>query len=311
MNVQFPKKLHLQRQNAIDPGYFVVSDSPGEGKKKTSDEKKLQAEGKGFLGLRSKELASCASLVKALPSMVGSPDAITLLRDALVEERSRGHESKLNSFKHFYVVGSGDASLTQTAVLLFSPSQGSGTSNRLTNDVRLHRITCRIRIVRNSTAPGTTQYTVPTISLVIGRTKVPTTPGTVATIHGTGANPPTSSTAIYDGLGTFNVPSLMIRNPNTADLYHVYHNEHVIMNDENFQYTTAATAYGISSPKSRLFEKQIDLHGLENCFVSSGNTDTLINQLWFVFRSDMSYTNQGFTDTVQYTFDTEFRDVQD
>lgn len=277
--------------------------------KTLSKEDELQ-EKRRLLGPRTNSVGLCQGLDKALAALVNDPDSAQILRNTLIAERSRGHESKLNSFKHFYVVGSSAAGTTETAVILFNPAQGTGTSNRLTNDVRLHRITCRIRISRNITTVGTAAIVAPTVSLVIGRTKVPSSPGAVATIFGTGANPPSSSSTIYDGLASAIVP-LMVRNINTADMYHVYKHFTHCRSLDNFQYTTAGSLFGIDVPHQTDHVFELDLHKLEQTFVTPGNTDTLINQLWFVFRSDIAYTNLGFNDTISYTFDTEFKDVQD
>lgn len=320
-NVFIPKKTNTSLQLCKDEKSVVPAKAPlPEDRKEVRKEDDPQ---KGLLGLSTGFVRVPQGLDKTISALVSDPDAESVLRQAIVAERSRGHESKLSHYKHFYVTGSGTVTTSEQSVQLFTAVQGSGINNRLTNRVKLHRITCRIRFVRAYSATATTAYFPPTVSIIIGRTKVPASIGVVLSpiwnptsnppVSGTGANPPVSSTSIYDSAGatgaTGNIPSTMVRNVNTADMYHIYYDKHLIYNQTSMG--LAGTGIGQVVPEVHLHTFQIDLHGLDQMFISSGNNGTVINQLWFAFRGDTDYTGLGFTDSLYYSFDTEFRDVQD
>lgn len=263
-----------------------------------------------LVGSSQKGLSQSASLDQALASMVSSPDAITLLRAELLKERTR-IPSSINNYKHYYNLGALTVSQVESTQPLFDITQGSGISNRLTNDCRIRKGIFRIRLVRTTTGPGTTAFVPPTITFFIGRSKVPPSLGAVPTIFATGTNPPSSANVLYSGLGTFNVPSLQVVNPAVVDMYHMYHIIHHQFGTEDVQYTTPASAYAIQPSRTHVYEIDIDFHHLEQSFASASSQYSVINQLFIGCRSDESYTNQGFSDVMQYTVDFEFEDVQD
>lgn len=257
-------------------------------------------------------------------------DAATELRQIALAERSRGRRhASVDDYKHCYfssgayvqyidspAIGSGGH------VVVTNISNGSSLNNRLTNRIKIRRITIHHNISYSagggSTGISTSVFrTTPTVVLDVVRDKVPITPGTERALYATDANPPTDTNAVYTGLGTnFNTTKQIfhpVRNVNTMDEVHVYRHIPESMHMQYVQGATAATAVAMSESSS--YRKHvIDCHDVEVQYSTTLNSFANVNQIQVSFLTDTSTAQQtvnGLQLAYNYMIDVEFRDVQD
>lgn len=236
-------------------------------------------------------------------------DAEKLLRKELLNSRS---QRKLDDWKHFYIVSTGNVlSTAETTIGISRIPGGTALTTRTTNAVKLHRTTGRIRVRRSITGIGSVSPLLPTISIVFWRDKIPAQPGTAPAVFATDAVVPASDTAVFSGLGSAIAPQLMVRNPNTTEDYHIYVRRHHYLGDQNYGFTTPGTPVGIATPHDWNFEFEIYYHEAQQQYATYSTTAACVNDIYFTYVQDTTTTNQGYTTTLDYTFDTEFRDVQD
>jgi len=114
------------------------------------------------------------------------------------------------------------------------------------------------------------------------------------------------------GVTSTSYNSIAIRNPVTANDYHIYHVEHIELNDKaTFDYVTPATALGIPAPQRWRREFEVDLHDVQAIYPSYSSGAPEINDVYLTVYTDQSYTNQGYNDNFQLLTTSEFVDVQD
>lgn len=237
-----------------------------------------------------------------------------ILRSELLKSRFHSRQSEIDENKRYYSFnGAALITTTETTLALTRIALGTGTNQRLTGAVKLKRLGVKFNVYRYADEPGTVNtFGMPIITVVIWRVKVPSTPGTAPTIIGTGANPETSQTLMFSRLGQTAavVPnSCAVRNPLTADLYHIYKIHHFRIAEPNFQYSTVATGLGLPAPDTKHFDWEIDLHDVQQDYGTTTSPQT--NDIYMTHYSDMDYTNLGYVDNIQMTSYVTFRDVQD
>lgn len=263
---------------------------------------------------RARTVCVAESQVHPLLAQLGftATEISAILRSELLKERSGGrHEGDLADWKHYYLAaGNNSLSTTELSYPLTTIAGGTGVNQRLTNTIAIRKGRIKIHLRRNLTAAPTAQATDPTITIVIFRDKIPTTPGTMPVVHGTDANPPASATLLLSQLGSTNAAAIAtaVRNPITEDAYHIYRILKVQL-ERNWTYISTNLAQ--PSVESRIIEVDIDFNMVQQKYATYAATAADINNLWLCAYANVDYTNYGFTDTIAVTSDIEFCDIQD
>lgn len=253
----------------------------------------------------------------AIAAAVGIDPAAdaAIMRQLLLQQRNLGFSAEeAAEYKHIYTLAQVALATTETTVALCRVTGGTTTSTRTTNTISVYDTHIRFTIKRAVTGSGTTGANSPIFRYVIWRDKVPATPGSAPTILGTDSNPPSSTTLMFSRLGSADPEynSIAVFNPITAPEYHIYESGHMELNDKaTYDYTTPATAYGLPAPQKWIKEHRIDFHRVQQNYATYAATAPDINDIYFTFWVDLSYTNQGYQDYITYTVDTVFADEQD
>lgn len=257
------------------------------------------------------------SKVNSLLAELGfdAEEAATLLRQELIAERSRGsHEGSLADWKHAYgTSGPNTLSISETSYTVAAIAGGTTVSTRTTNTIALRKARIKLFFNRIFSATPTAAFRDPNIIVVIYRDKIPVTPGTPPTVHGTDANPPASTTFLFSQLGVAAstnpaAVACMVRNPITEDAYHIYEVRHVKIPIGGFTYT--GTTLGMPNPYSKVEHFDIDLNMVQQKYASYAATASDINNIYICVFADHDYTNMGITDSVSAVIDLEFMDLQ-
>lgn len=244
-----------------------------------------------------------------------SAEVATLLRQELIQERLGGrHEGSLADYKHQYTTNGAaitTLSNTENSFPLLAVAGGTTVSTRTGNTIAARH--CRIHLLfrRVLTGVPTAATYDPTITVVVFRDKIPTTPGTMPTVQGTDANPPASATLLFSQLGASSATamSLPVRNPITEDAYHVYFYGNYKL-DTHAGYNYINTNLGLPAPQNKKVVLDIPLHDVQQKYTSYAATSADTNNLWLMIKADTDYLNMGFTDSVCVVTDCEFYDVQ-
>lgn len=236
------------------------------------------------------------------------------IRRLLLKQRSLGSTEKSAERKHFYAISGFGLAPAETTIPICRVVNGTSSDQRLTNTIGVKHVTARFVIQRLPTGPSTVAAANPVLRYIFWRDKIPATPGTAPTILATDTLPPTSATCIFSRLGNSNVihNSTAVFNPVTAMDYHIYEVRTVPLNDKStYDYTTPATAFGLAAPQKWHIEHKINLNNVRQNYATPAATAPDVNDLYFTAFVDMDYSTQGYQDYLDYTFDTEFEDLQD
>lgn len=307
--------MHVSK---LSNSHFNVQKTPrSEGKTGTQRDQKrggTLVDESGKIRMESPQIHTILASLVNPPETGPTPEQI--LRQELLKLRS-GFSSTEKSAERKHVYNQATGAITngtETTYILARVLTGSASSQRLTNTIKIRKGTLRFTIVRTASGVGTAVAPMPILTYVIWRDKIPATVGTAPTILGTDANPPASTSLMLSRLGSASLRynSLAVFNPITAPEYHIYEVKHHELNDDsNFTYTTPATALGIPAPKTWHFRINLDFNGVVQNYAAAASAAPDVNDIYFSFFTDIDYTNLTFTDTIFFTSDVEFEDMQD
>lgn len=245
---------------------------------------------------------------------VDPAEAAELLRQELIAARSGGrHEGSLADWKHFYVVATNTAfTAAEQSFALAAIAGGTGVSSRTGATIALRRLRLNIRLERQITGASTVATRDPTYYFVLWRDKIPTTPGTAPTLHGTDTNPPSSGTLMLSQLGSAAAENVdtMVRNPITEDAYHIYAIHRLKFNTEQ-GYTYTGTSLGLPAPMVKHHSMEHDMNSVQLKFSSYAGSASDINNVWLTIFTDLQSSSMGYQDYFAFSTDMEFHDVQD
>lgn len=240
-------------------------------------------------------------------------EAQAILRRQLLLQKSLKSQIASAEAKHYYAADSFSLSTTENSFSLCRVVGGTATNTRTTNTIAVKGTKIRFHIRRDPTGTSTEAGRMPIITIIVWRDKIPASVGSIPTVIGTDTNPPSSTTLMMSRLGktdaSFN--SVAVRNPVTDLDYHIYDVKHLELNPENYDYVTPATALGLPAPKCWRLQYEFDFHRVKQIYGTYAATDPDVNALYCTVYSDYIPTNQGFTESVIYTVDSEFEDEGD
>lgn len=295
--------------------YFLVKDKENKtkGSKKDSKEEGVQLVGHSKEGgkdnLEAPGVSQVHSLLAGLALTPASAEQ--LIRRELLLSRFKSDSNALAETKHFYSVGTGSVTTSETTVSLASIVGGTASNTRTTNSIELNRATVRAVYRLILTGPSTIAPFLPGLTQVVWRDNVPSTVGTPPTVFGTDTNPPSSTTLVYSRCGaSTDYNQLAVRNPVTSLDYHVYDIKHIDLVPCSFDYSTPATAYGVTAPTHYRMETKIDLNKVRQDYAAYSSTDPDVNAVYVTWVLDTTLTNLGYSVGLYYLTDTEFRDLQ-
>jgi hypothetical protein len=241
-------------------------------------------------------------------SLVSTRDESELIRQ-LYLKRLYSSQNGYANVKHYFGSVNGTISTAQSTIILNDVPQGNGAEQRIGSRIKLKHLILRLVINRIPTTPVNNYGEYPLIVCGIVREHVPATPGTTPTVIGTDADPPASQTLVYSRLGnsstTYN--PIAIRNPLTAQMYHIHKHQVIDVHSTNvfIDFANTRTLY---TPKKVFHEWFIKFDGDYTDFAPA-DADPITNAVFFYIQSDTTYnTNVG--DFFYLTSDLVFEDTQ-
>lgn len=275
---------------------------------------------------REKPPASSSQRVQMGPKTLGRKQNVFLaadqaedfLRQQLLQRGSRHGDTSLAEWKHFYKTNCASPTAPMSTETSFNLAQiigGTTVSTRVSNTILLHKLRLKFRIeVECPFSVATTSGVDPqTFHVILWREKVPVTPGTPPTLYATDTNPPTSATAMFSRLGvgiTDDSMDLVVRNPSTQMVYHIYKMWRLIQPVHNQVVATApsgVTTSVIATPWVHIEDFELEL-GCQQIYQTFSDTDSEVNNIYLTIVANNNM--QGYISTFAYTSDIEFRDIQ-